>query len=101
MVKRNHRIFVSAQQLTQSSKSDISLRALPIDFAPKAIALGASTGGPPLVQKLVPELAQLNLPIFLTQHMPNFFTGVLADQIATRNNLDVHEVFEKELDCFK
>ncbi len=98
LVKRNHRIFVSAQQATQNPKnSDIILRALPADFKPKAIALGASTGGPPLVQKLVPELAQLNLPIFLTQHMPNFFTGVLADQIATRNNLDVQEVFEKEL----
>ncbi|MCH9851920.1 MAG: response regulator [Alphaproteobacteria bacterium] len=96
-VKRNHRIFVSAKQATEAVRSDISLRNLPANFTPKAIALAASTGGPPLVQKLVPELAQLNLPIFLTQHMPNFFTGVLADQIATRNNLDVQEVFEKEL----
>ncbi len=96
-VKRNHKIFADIQQANQDNQNIQALRPVPANFRPKAIALGASTGGPPLVQKLVPELAQLGLPIFLTQHMPNFFTGVLAEQLASRNNLNVKEVYEKEM----
>ena len=91
-VLKHKEIFIQAQKNTKFDEEKFTLRAVPKNFRPKAIALGASTGGPPLVQALVPQLATLNLPIFLTQHMPKFFTGVLAEQIATRNQLKVNEV---------
>ena len=94
---RQQQIFENARRNVSSQMSDEKYRAIPKNFKPKAIAVGASTGGPPLVQKLIPELAQFNLPIFLTQHMPEFFTSVLATQISHFGNIHVVEVRQEEI----
>lgn len=49
---------------------------------PTAIAIGTSTGGPPALQKVCAQLrGALNLPLFITQHMPPTFTAMLAEQL--------------------
>ena len=94
---RQRQIFENARRNVSSQTADETYREIPKNFKPKAIAVGASTGGPPLVQKLIPELAQFNLPIFLTQHMPEFFTSVLATQISHFGNIHVVEVRQEEI----
>lgn len=51
---------------------------------PQAIAIGVSTGGPPALQILAQRLAghPLNVPVFITQHMPVGFTESLATHIS-------------------
>jgi two-component system chemotaxis response regulator CheB len=58
----------------------VALRAagkLPV----RALALGSSTGGPQALFKVLASLTELRVPIFLTQHMPPAFTGILAEHI--------------------
>ena len=57
-----------------------------------AIALGVSTGGPISLQKVIPMLSEnLNIPIFIVQHMPPKFTKSLADRLNGMSKLTVKE----------
>lgn len=53
-------------------------------IAPKILAIGSSTGGPPALfeffKKLSPALN--GIPVVVTQHMPATFTATLAEHIA-------------------
>lgn len=50
---------------------------------PTVLLIGASTGGPPALQALFAALkGRVSQPILLTQHMPQTFTALLADQLA-------------------
>jgi len=61
-------------------------------FAPKAIAMGCSTGGPKALLKLFSGLqSQLGVPIFIVQHMPPMFTQTLAKSIDEISSLTVKE----------
>ncbi len=48
---------------------------------PKVIAIASSTGGPQALFKLFGALPRIDLPVFLTQHMPAGFTQALANHI--------------------
>lgn len=49
---------------------------------PAAVAIGASTGGPPaLLQVFQRARGLIGVPVFVTQHMPATFTAMLAEQI--------------------
>lgn len=58
----------------------------------KAVGIAVSTGGPKvllhLVQHLLPELS---VPIFITQHMPPVFTGLLAERLSSRGPIPAYE----------
>ena len=57
-----------------------------------AIALGVSTGGPISLQKVIPFLSEnLNVPMFIVQHMPPKFTKSLADRLNGMSKLTVKE----------
>ena len=50
---------------------------------PEVIAIGGSTGAPPVLVRLFEEIrGHVRQPILLTQHMPPTFTALLADQLA-------------------
>jgi two-component system chemotaxis response regulator CheB len=51
---------------------------------PRVLAIGSSTGGPQALFKVVKHLGGLSQPILITQHMPPFFTGVLANHISSQ-----------------
>jgi two-component system chemotaxis response regulator CheB len=56
-----------------------------VAVTPAALAIGSSTGGPQALFTLLRSLPKtLNLPVFITQHMPRLFTSILAQHI-TRN----------------
>ncbi len=52
----------------------------------EAIAIGSSTGGPNALADLFATLpADLNVPIFVVQHMPPLFTQMLAERLAKKS----------------
>jgi two-component system chemotaxis response regulator CheB len=58
-------------------------RAAPSAQRPGAIVIGASTGGPNALFRLMELLpATINVPLFVTQHMPPTFTSILAEHLA-------------------
>ncbi len=58
-------------------------RAAPSAQRPRAIVLGASTGGPNALFRLMELLpATVDVPLFITQHMPPTFTAILAEHLA-------------------
>ncbi|BDU50296.1 chemotaxis-specific protein-glutamate methyltransferase CheB [Haliovirga abyssi] len=59
---------------------------------PKVLFIGASTGGPKVLKKLIMGLPKLNLPIIITQHMPKGFTESLAKTLNSVSAMDVKEI---------
>lgn len=57
-----------------------------------AIAIAISTGGPATLRMLIPKLPDnINVPVFIVQHMPETFTKVLADTLDRESFLNVVE----------
>jgi two-component system chemotaxis response regulator CheB len=48
---------------------------------PGVVAVGGSTGAPPVLLELMAGLKGVTQPILITQHMPATFTALLAEQI--------------------
>jgi two-component system chemotaxis response regulator CheB len=58
----------------------------------RAIALGISTGGPLSLQKVIPQISSnINVPIFIVQHMPPRFTKSLAERLNNMSSITVKE----------
>lgn len=64
-------------------------RAQPID----AVLIGASTGGPEALHELLAAL-DVDVPILVVQHMPEFFTQLLAERLDQESALRVREGFD-------
>lgn len=54
--------------------------SVPIDV-PTLVAIGASTGGPPAIQKVLEGLAGLPVCVLVAQHMPPRFTEAFAQRL--------------------
>lgn len=59
----------------------------------KAIAIAASTGGPQALRTLLEALKGqfLDIPVFITQHMPPVFTALLAEHLSKAADRPCHE----------
>ena len=58
----------------------------------EVVAVGSSTGGPPALQTLISGLdRRFHHPIFIAQHMPPLFTGMLAERLNSMTHLEVKE----------
>jgi len=78
------------EQAFNSSK--ITLRSAPPVLKPVALAIGSSTGGPQSLVAFFHKLpASLQVPIFITQHMPPKFTTSLAGHITAQTLWTCHE----------
>ena len=56
------------------------------------VAIGVSTGGPNALADLFPVFPEdFPVPIVIVQHMPPFFTKLLAERLTSKSNLIVEE----------
>jgi two-component system, chemotaxis family, protein-glutamate methylesterase/glutaminase len=66
--------------------------------APRALAIGASTGGPMALYRIFAAIdGRVHQPIFLTQHMPATFTALFAAQLARIVGIEAAEARDGEL----
>lgn len=67
-------------------------------FAPRVLLIGASTGGPQALTRLVSRLGAVtdSAPILITQHMPATFTTILAEHLARASAKPVREAEDGE-----
>jgi two-component system chemotaxis response regulator CheB len=62
------------------------------------VVLGASTGGPPAVERILVDLGEdLPVPLIVAQHMPEGFTRAFADRLNARLPLAVGEARDGEV----
>lgn len=62
---------------------------------PAILAIGVSTGGPAALDILLPALpGNFPLPVLIVQHMPEVFTRLFAERLASLCALRVHEASE-------
>jgi len=76
-----------------SIDGDLSAR-LPVERSQEhpTVVVGASTGGPKVVERILRELpAELNASVLIVQHMPASFTGRLAARLDGLSAYDVRE----------
>jgi len=65
--------------------------------AVKAIMIGVSTGGPQALAEILPPLcSQVEVPIFIVQHMPPTFTQSLAKSLNSKCRYEVVEARDNE-----
>jgi len=56
------------------------------------VAIGISTGGPNALAEMIPALpGNFPVPIVIVQHMPEYFTKLLAQRLDSKSALQVHE----------
>ncbi len=64
----------------------------------KVIAIGTSTGGPKALQQVLTKLPEdINVPIFIVQHMPVGFTKSLASRLNNLSKIMVKEAEDGEV----
>ncbi len=67
------------------------------DVITKAIFIGASTGGPPAIQKILASLdPNLPAPVIIAQHMPKSFTATFASRLNMISRIKVKEACDGE-----
>lgn len=59
-----------------------------------AVVIGASTGGPKALYKVITKLPKLGIPIFVVQHMPSGFTKAFSERLNSNSILKVVEADE-------
>ncbi|GAA0724400.1 chemotaxis response regulator protein-glutamate methylesterase [Clostridium malenominatum] len=58
----------------------------------EAVVIGASTGGPKALHSVITNLPKdLDVPVFVVQHMPSTFTKAFADRLNSNSELKVVE----------
>ncbi|MBM3530534.1 MAG: chemotaxis response regulator protein-glutamate methylesterase [Alphaproteobacteria bacterium] len=65
---------------------------------PRVLLIGASTGGPQALNRLVAKLDAVTdaAPVLITQHMPATFTTILAEHLARASAKPAHEAVHGE-----
>jgi two-component system chemotaxis response regulator CheB len=66
---------------------------------PRALLIGASTGGPQALMALVSEIGPVidRFPVLITQHMPPTFTTILAEHLARASHRPALEAVDGEI----
>ena len=65
-----------------------------------AVVIGASTGGPKALQKVLPAIENdINIPVFVVQHMPKGFTKAFAERMDKLSKLKVKEATDNMKIC--
>jgi two-component system chemotaxis response regulator CheB len=98
---------VAGASVATNPPAQASLSAVPVtatrpiapslNFRPKVLVIGVSTGGPTALGAILPSFpASFPLPILLVQHMPPLFTRLLAERLNATCQLAVEEAREAD-----
>ena len=83
---------VNVKESLNRERMVINNKPLPKNKAIDAVVIGASTGGPKALQEVLTKLpGNLNVPVFVVQHMPEGFTKVFAERLNKSCNMTVLE----------
>ncbi|WP_223644961.1 chemotaxis-specific protein-glutamate methyltransferase CheB [Corallococcus sp. EGB] len=90
---------LAARHVKSGGRHGAALRgAVLAGEAPQVIAVGASTGGPPAVQRLLEGLAsEPNVSVLVGQHMPSQFTRAFAERLDRIGPFTVREAREGDV----
>ena len=87
-------------RLPGAAPSQLKPTAAPTDARPgrfQTVAIGASTGGPEALARILPVLAgRTSVPVFLVQHMPIGMTGYFAESLGRKCDCRVVEASDGE-----
>jgi two-component system, chemotaxis family, protein-glutamate methylesterase/glutaminase len=73
----------------------VTLRPALLKARPDAVFIGSSTGGPEALKHVIEALAgKVQVPVFITQHMPAMFTRMLAEHLCKQTGASVVEASE-------
>lgn len=94
----NKQSDVAVAAAISNSNKQYSLKPLPTLFKPKVLAIGSSTGGPQALMNVFSSLkgTKPNIPIVITQHMPEKFTTILAQNLAKYSDLPCFEAEDEQ-----
>jgi two-component system, chemotaxis family, protein-glutamate methylesterase/glutaminase len=83
--------------VAETSAASVRLRPF-ATVAPRALLVGASTGGPQALMAIVEKLAAAidYAPLLIAQHMPPTFTAVLAEHLSRASGRSAHEAEDGE-----
>jgi two-component system chemotaxis response regulator CheB len=86
--------------VTEETTQPLRLRQMSLT-PPKVLVIGASTGGPQALNRLVVQMDAViqRAPVLITQHMPPTFTAVLAEHLARVSKFPVREAIDGEEVC--
>jgi len=90
-----HRVVERAPR--RSEPAPIVLRPF-ASVLPRALVIGASTGGPQALSTVIEKLPAAidRAPVLITQHMPPMFTTVLAEHLSRVSGRGAHEAEDGE-----
>lgn len=77
------------RELATSELDEVSMADL--------LVIGASTGGPPAIERLLGDLGPgCPVPVVVVQHMPLGFTKAFAERLNSHLPMEVHEIGDRE-----
>jgi two-component system chemotaxis response regulator CheB len=81
----------------EAAPANIKLRPFAL-VVPRVLVIGASTGGPQALTKLISRLDAVtdSAPVLVTQHMPPTFTTILAEHLTRAGAKPVREALDGE-----
>jgi two-component system chemotaxis response regulator CheB len=94
---RLRRVAAPSIDMTADKSADIALRPF-ASVPPRVLLIGASTGGPQALGRLLPALGRAldRVPILIVQHMPPTFTTILAENLSRATGRPTHEAMDGE-----
>lgn len=97
--RRKTSLLPKTTTLQNKISKNVTATGLIPTIKPCAIAVGSSTGGPDALIKLFTSLKgrKLDIPIFITQHMPPTFTKLFAGHLSKASGRKCMEAAENEV----
>lgn len=96
--KKNQNRMVNKPQIHDNKINVLNVTGKKYSNTVQAVVLGASTGGPRVLYDVITKLpGDINIPVFVVQHMPAGFTKAFSERIDKGSSLNVVEAKDGEL----
>lgn len=97
LCRRVKQLAVAQLARTRAVQEVVTTARVPMSRL-RLVVIGASTGGPAALQRVLPALpAQWRVPLLLVQHMPDGFTSAFAQRLDEMSRIVVREARDGDL----